>query len=543
MKNKLFFSIILSLIFVNVFFASQLWVNVLDEESATKPEIFNNQLIITTKTGNVYSINPLNGAKFWNFVAGKKPVDLIVNNNMIMVGSNIGEVSAISASGALFWRVNLKTNTVNELYSMTPTDHGIFVATDKGIYFLDKSGNIRATLLNRSGIWGKIATKGDYAIVGNKNELIKINEAGNILWTNNKIKEVAPFKATINNNYAFLSDLNGNIYKISLDSGTIAWQKKMPRWVGTNIIVYQDNVIFADTGGAIHSLDHMDGSQKWKIETGANIFGIAEEGTIGNRKAAFFGTSGSGIVAIDIENGELVWKGVDGSNAKNPKFFQNKIYFSTEEKTEYAFTTDRACAIVSPKERSQVDKRELKVEGKFISSFESGVEFRINDNEWQTATIDSNKWFGFVDPQTQFNPGLNTIYCRPQGEESTQYSSAGIVYDENSQKGNIVYTIDPKEPKVGQNILIKINDAAEGFELEKVRVKVDNKEMEANKNITIKAPDKDKVQIEISKVGYNPIATTINVKTDKIDPILLLVGAMCVLFGAFVVYQKIIKKK
>jgi outer membrane protein assembly factor BamB len=317
----------------------------------------------------------------------------------------------------------------------------------------------------------------------------------------------------------------------------------MPRWVGTNIIIYQDNVIFADTDGTVHALDYTDGSQKWKIETGANIFGIVEEGTIGNRKAAFFGTSGNGIIAIDIDKGELVWKGVDGSNAKNPKFFQNKIYFSTEEKTEYAFTTDRACAIVSPKEGSQVDKRELKVEGKFISSFESGVEFRINDNEWQTATIDSNKWFGFVDPQTQFNPGLNTVYCRPQGEESTQYSSAGIVYDENSQKGNIVYTIDPKEPKVGQNILIKINDASEGVELEKVRVKVDNKEMEANKNITIKAPDKDKVQIEISKVGYNPIITTINVKTDKIDPILLLVGAMCVLFGAFIVYQKIIKKK
>lgn len=543
MKNKLFFSIILGLIFVNIFFASQLWVNVLDDESATKPEIFNNQLIITTNTGNVYSINPLNGAKFWNFVAPKKPVDLIVNNNMIMVGSNTGEVSALSASGAILWRVNLKTNAVNELYSIMPTDHGIFVATDKGIYLLDKSGNIRSTLLNRSGIWGKIATKADYAIVGNKNELIKINEAGNILWTNNKIKEASPFRATINNNYAFLSDLNGNIYKISLDSGAIIWQKKMARWVGTNIIVYQDNVIFADTDGAIYSLDYADGSQKWKIDTGASIFGTAEEGTVGDKKAAFFGTSGSGIIAVNVESGELVWKGVDGANTKNPRFFQGKIYFSTEEKTEYAFTTDKACAITSPKEGSNVDKRELKVEGRYISSGSSGIEFRINDNEWQTASIDGNRWFGFVDPQTQFNSGLNTIYCRPQGEESTRYSSAGIIYDENSQKGDLVYTVEPREPKVGQNVLIKINDAKEGFELEKVIVKVDGKESEVNKNITIKAPDKDKVQIEISKIGYNPVTTTINVKSDKVDPILLLVGAMCILFLGFVVYQKVIKKK
>lgn len=542
MKNKTFFLSILLLFIFTTSFSSQIWVNILDSESTTKPEIFNNQLIIATKSGTIYALNPLTGARIWSYSSAKKPNQMIIDNNAVVIGSNVGEITALGLNGNVVWKLNLNSNQVTELYSIKQTERGIFSATDKGIFFLDKSGNIRAKILNKTEVWGKIATKADYAIVGNKNELIRINEAGSIIWTQ-KIKEITSFEPTINNNFVFISDSSGKIYKINTDTGTIIWEHKISHWVGTNIIIYQDNVIFADTDGKIYSLDYSDGTVKWTIETNAGIFGIADEGVVGNKKAAFFGTSGNGLLSIDIEEGEIIWKGLAGTTVKNPKFFQNKVYFTSNEKTEYAFTTDKACAIIEPKESAKIDKRELKIAGKYISDSLTGVEFKINDNEWQSANIDGSNWFGFVDPEKQLQEGINTIYCRPSGEESSEYSSTGIIYDSTSTKGDFLVTINPREPKTGETVLIKINDAKDGKEVEKVSVKIDGNTREINSNTSFKAPQNQKSKVEITKPGYNTQIFEINIKGDGIDPIILLIGAMVTLFVGFVAYQKFVKKK
>ncbi len=128
--------------------------------------------------------------------------------------------------------------------------------------------------------------------------------------------------AAISGGTVFAGSLEGILYALSLQDGSVRWSYEATAEIKSSPTVYRGLVLFGDGDGMFHAVDATSGKARWTFATGAEILSSANYS--GDR--IFFGSHDQFIYALNVKDGSLAWKfETDGYVYGTPALFDDKL--------------------------------------------------------------------------------------------------------------------------------------------------------------------------------------------------------------------------
>ncbi len=233
----------------------------------------------------------------------------------------------------------------------------------------------------------------------------------------------------------------------------------------------------------------------------------------------------------------------------SPLYYADKIIFGSADGIVYAYSTERACSIESPKDGEFIGRKEVYIHGRSVSEAGSqNVYVNINGMGWEEAGIDeSGGWFFIVDPNQEFSEGLNTISCKvvdSAGEEiGASFTTVNIIRDSSLPLDDFIVTISPTTVIEGSSFTIYVNSREDGSPVDRFSLTVDGESYTGNKNITLTIPQAGSYTLTVSKIGFNDAVLALNVSYAGINPLFIGVGAILLLVVLWIIYSRFIRKR
>lgn len=544
MKLLLFFALLFGLSF-----STLLWQFVTDGPVTTKPLVSQNSVIIASDDGNVYSIDATSGARRWKTTLGKYPNEILSEPDGFIISLTSAKIYKLSKDGKELWSINLAgpLNNISYIYGITETSSGIYVATNNGIYALEKSGVLRGKLFSHPDLIPSIPTsKEGFIIYGTTDTIQRISEGGSVSWSSKVDSGYFASSALIDGNNIFVGTTGGVAYSFNSGNGAILWKKRLGSWIVSQPKVSGDFVYFSTSNGAIYSLSKSNGEVIWNTDLPLGSQSQMELGKIGDHEVVFIGGSDQSIYALEQNSGEIVWKGTVASAAvTDPLIFSNQIVFGSFDHSIYSYSTERACAIITPSEGTTYSPKELKVSGNFVSKSDAAqVWVKSGEHDWKKADVKNSKWTYYIDPRNTFEKGLNTISCKvvdDEGEESGDiFTSVTINYDSGKPLGEILFgSVSALE---GTPFEIHLNDKDDLSALENVSLQIGENSYKFDKNLTLSLPA-GTYNLKAKKIGYNDLTSSITVNQKGINPLYLGIGLVIVVILLYNVWTKFLSQR
>ena len=225
--NKLgLFIFLLFLLFVSSSFANVVWVYNANDGINTKPIINGNYTITTSRDGILHVVSLANGQSVWEKDVGDGILQPILFDGDVVTATNHGVITRLKRSGNIAWQVDLnKTKKVSLAYGMTTAEVNgteLYVTTDKGIFSIERSGNISLFFNGTNKLpYTQPTAFNNNVIFGAGDELIVVKN-NSILWRN----EVANFwsKPYVDNNKIYIGALDNALYAFDLATGKQVWR-------------------------------------------------------------------------------------------------------------------------------------------------------------------------------------------------------------------------------------------------------------------------------------------------------------------------------
>jgi hypothetical protein len=231
---------------------------------------------------------------------------------------------------------------------------------------------------------------------------------------------------------------------------------------------------------------------------------------------------------------------------ESPAYLQGKVIFGSRDSRVYAYSTERACSILTPLEGDTVGLKEVVVAGSAVSEFGNmKVLVQTNSDAWEAAAISNGNWTFSIDPSKKLNVGLNTISCKVSdtiGVESGVFTTVTITRSSSSQLSNFIVEVSSKNPKVQEPLTVYVNDGDDGASVERFNLDIDGNKLTGNNNITLVLNESKEYLITVSKLGFNNISTKIYVYSNEVPVYYYIVGAVLLLVLLYVVFGKLVKK-
>ena len=276
-------------------------------------------------------------------------------------GLSTDEMNAYLAYGPNVYAINLTTNRESWHYPQEPSRASSFFASpalseeglvivggyDSLVYALDPrtGGDVRLAWIFEGAsdnIIGAPVVAGDIVLVPSAdNNLYALDlSTGDPVWTQPFSTDEALWSAPlVEMDVIYLASLDHRVYAIDLDTGKELWSTEplngaiadTPTLVGDLILVGTFNSQLVGVDSARR------GEIAWTFDTSGWVWGsptVAED-------LAFFGDYTGVAYAVDITNGQEVWrKTLDSPITTTPALGDGVIFFATEAGTVYAFETD-----------------------------------------------------------------------------------------------------------------------------------------------------------------------------------------------------------
>lgn len=535
----------LLLLLISFSYASLLWQYSTDGPVSLKPVIYQGMVVIASDDGKVYAIDPNNGLKKWQANVGKKPTDILVFDNGVVVSTTTSKVVKISNTGSILW-----TKIINSsyIYGMSANQKEIFLTTNNGLFLIDKTNTTKRLINFSDSIVGPPTAGPDFVIYGNGNELRRVNEDGHTLW---KMKlDYGTFwtsRAVIENGVAYIGALDNQMHAYIVNNGLEVWQMKTKNWIMSTPAFSDGILYFGSNDGKVYSLDSGNGNVKWETKTNLAVQTRLEPGMMGGVGVVFVGSSDKSIYAISKDNGQILWTGVVSGVVGDPLFYQNMIIFGSGDGQISAYSTERACSIISPHEADLVDLKELVVSGRYVSEA-TNVKIMLNINEggWINTNTSQDGWIYYIDPKKQLHAGLNTLSCKvvdSNGEEQgPTYTTIAINHDPTMKLSNFVITVSPNIVE-GTPFIVFVNDGDDGTPVNRFNLTVGDKSYLGDKNVTVTITEAGEHKATVRKIGFNDGTAKVNVNSSGVSPLVIGVAAIAILGSLVFIWNKILKQK
>ncbi len=546
-KILLFFLSIffIGLFFINISYASIVWQVSANGQVSTKPIVYSNSILVASSDGSAYLLNPVSGKQVWKATVPGIPTQPLIFSNKPVIALQNGKVVMLKQDGKIEWTADLSAQNVSLVYGADASISRIFVSTDKGIYSISASGTDIQKIYNSTTLKTAPTASESSLLFGEGVNLVKIsNKNGALEWKRN-VGGIWLSRPVIDGLVVYIGGLDKKLHAIYLNTGAKRWEVNTGGWVVASALPKNNFVYFGSDDGYVYAVGALDGQVAWKTKTPLAIQAKPEYGTLGGKEVIFVGSTANQIYAMDTATGEIVWSSSTGGWVSDPLFNNKYIIFGSADKTISAYSTERACAILNPKEGDVVGHKEIKVTGNAIS--QSGlpnVFISINGLPFKPANLSDMNWVYYIEPDRSLNVGLNTISCKvadSAGEESGELTSVGIVRDVNTPLSNLVVSTSGLKVE-GDEFSVHVNDGDDGSPVEHFSLKVDGKEFSGSNSVNISLAS-GSYTLTVRKAGFNDAVLKLDIASKGISPLYLVVGAILALIVAWQLYERFIRKK
>ncbi len=542
--------LLLFTLLVSLSFSSLVWQAGAGGDILTKPVVFGGNIIVGSLDGEVYALNPDTGTVSWRAAVGNDFVDFSVFDGGLIAATTKGEIARIKTDGSKQWETSLSDFNITYLYGVDSNSKKVYVSASDGIYEVSKGGEALKLYDIEEGVTLTPPKAGeDYVIFGAGNKLIKIDEDGRKQWE----KEIDNHnfwlsRPVVGDSSVFVGALDNQLHVYHLTGGYERWGYLTDGWILSTPFFDGSAVYFGSDDGNVYTVDANSGNLRWKAQLPLAVVSEPEKGSMGGVEAVFVGCTDGSIYALSADSGSVIWKGSAVGRVGSPLYYSKQIIFGSADGTVYAYSTERACSIESPKEGAYVGKKEVVIRGQSVS--ESGsqtVQVDINDFGWMSTTTEADgSWQLIIDPSQELIEGLNIISCRvvdSAGEESgTSFTTVSIVRDSTLPLDSFVVAQSTDNPIEGTPLTIYVNSRSDGSPVDRFDLTIDGKSYSGDRNVSVTIPEAGSYTSTVSKIGYSDKTITINVQSAGIQIWQIAVGAVAVLLVVWIVYSRVIKK-
>ena len=263
-----------------------------DNQGSSAPAIGSDGTIyIGSKDSNVHALNP-DGTLKWKFLMAGDPIwssPAIANDGTVYIGSDGDNLYAINPDGTQKWVFNTAGFNIRS----TPTiasDGTVYIASqDLNLYALDPSnGAINWSFPIGGKVDGSLSINSDGSILvgldkGSPNgALLAINSDGTEKWSRNTGRIFS--SPTIANGTIYVGTKEGNnLLALDASIGSDIWSFSAEDIILSSPTIDKNGVIyFGSFDDNIYVLNP-DGTEKYKVNTGANVWSsavIGDDGTV-----------------------------------------------------------------------------------------------------------------------------------------------------------------------------------------------------------------------------------------------------------------------
>jgi outer membrane protein assembly factor BamB len=526
----------LLLLFVSLSFPSLIWQFSTAGAVTATPLVFQGMLVVPSDDGNVYALQPATGAKIWQANVGQKPNEALSFDNAVVVSTTGGRITKLDRNGKQLWSVDMNGSHYNAsyVYGASANAKEVFVSASNGIYSIASNGTARLLVSFPASLVTAPAAGTDYVLYGIGNTLYKLSDTGGVLWTATTEEGSFLPAAAMDKDTVYVGALDDRMHAYAAN-GVQLWQLRTRDWVMSTPLVSGGIVYFGSNDGRVYAVDAGTGVVDWMAQTELAVQTQPALGTMGGRNVIFVGSTDKSIYALDTSNGEILWKGSADGGVGSPLFYQGLAIFGSRDRNVYAYSTERACSIISPVEANVLGRKEVAVSGMYASSAGgASVEVNVNNKGWNAANASGDSWVYYLDPSAMFNPGLNTLACMvvdSGGQETGQkFTNVAVNFDPTTPPSTLVMTATPNRLE-NVPFTIYINDGDDGSPVNRFTMVVDGKAVttqNANNSITLQLPAGTH-SIVVKKIGFNDAATNISVASTGLNPIYVVVGVVLIL--------------
>ena len=123
---------------------------------------------------------------------------------------------------------------------------------------------------------------------------------------------------------------------IKEDNGEVLWKSLSPKEILRTPVAANGVLCFADIGGHIHAIDLRNGEELWKFIPESNVKPIISSNLLVGDNVLYFGGSVNKLYALDIANGTLKWKYATDDMIRKDLVVQNGTIYFTDANHIYA---------------------------------------------------------------------------------------------------------------------------------------------------------------------------------------------------------------
>jgi outer membrane protein assembly factor BamB len=544
--KRLFIYILL----VSLSFSSLIWQTGAGGEVVTKPVVFGGNVVVGALDGDVYSLDPSAGTISWRATLGTDFVDFTLFDGGLIAATTGGDIAKIKTDGSKQWEISLSGLNVTYIYGIDSNSKNIYVSASNGIYEVSKGGTPTLLYEIEEGTTLTPPKAGEgYLLFGAGNKLIKIDDDGRKQWE----REIDNHNFWLSRPVAgdasvFVGALDNRLHVYHLTGGYERWNYLTDGWILSTPLFDGSTVYFGSNDGYVYAVDANSGGLRWKTELPLAVVSEPEKGLMGGVESVFVGCTDGSIYALDAGDGNIIWKGSAAGMVGSPLYYNKQIIFGSADALVYAYTTERACSIESPKEGEYVGRKEVVIRGRSVSEAGSQtVQVDINDFGWTSTTTESDgSWELITDPSQDLVEGLNTISCRvvdSAGEETgTSFTTVSIVRDSTIPLDDFVVTQSTDTPIEGTPFTIYVNSKSDGSPVDRFELAIDGEAYTGDRNVSVTLAE-GTYSATVSKIGYNDKGFTVNVQSAGIPMWQIAVVVVLVLVLLGTIYRKVVKKK
>lgn len=528
-------------------FSSLVWQTSTNGEVTGKPITLDSKVLVASSDGIMYALDPLKGSISWRAQSGGPISDIVLFDNAAVMARKDGKVFKISHSGEKMWEADLNRSEYNVtyIYGIDANANRLFIATDRGVFLMDKSGTSIQKIYSSSKVLTPPRAGDNYVIFGSGDTLVKLRDTGTVEWAA-RLDDGVFWKSrpTVSGSSVYAGALDNRMHAYALQGGYPRWDVLTGNWVLSTPLVKDGIVYFGSNDGFVYAVHESSGQVKWKAATQLAVESGIESGFMGGHEVVFAGSTDRNVYAMTTNNGEIVWTGSATDWAGSPLFYQNLIIFGSNDRSVYAFSTERACSITQPKEAEVVGRKELIVAGKTVSEAGTArVYVSINNAAWDEAEQTGGEWQYIINPADDLSSGLNIMSCRvvdAAGEESgAKFTTIGISYDPGIALSDLIVTVSPSRLE-GKQFTIYVNDGDDGSPVERFVLDIGGKEYNGsggNVSLNLAAGT---YPFTVDKVGFKQYGSTVEVQSTGMNPFVLGGGILLILIIIWQAWARLI---
>ena len=279
-------------------------------------------LDVVSRSGFIYCLDATTGQKVWQVPTSQEVYSSpAVVDGRVYVGEGLHENTGSlfrcldARNGDLLWQ--FKVGSHAESPPTVKDGRVYFGAGDDGIYCLNAITGQKIWQFPGYHIDESPVISGDILLVGTGYDrasyLALSAKTGELLWRRDMEASVWGTSALAGDCVYFgLSNAQvggagpadlGKVYCLNIKNGEDIWTAKLPRAVGTSMVIADDQFFFGCWDGNIYCLNRHSGKEIWKNPT----HGPLNSSPAIDSKRLYIGTTTGEVLAINRSDGQIIW--------------------------------------------------------------------------------------------------------------------------------------------------------------------------------------------------------------------------------------------